>query len=52
MRVLMRALLLFIVFVIALSIVKFLFVKLFFLALWVAVIAFLVYIVSAVLKKT
>ena len=51
MRILFRALLLFVAFVIALGVVKFLFFKLFFFALWIAAIAFLVYIVSSVVKR-
>jgi hypothetical protein len=51
MRILFRALLLFLAFVIALSVVKFLFFKLFFFALWIAAIVFLIYIVSAVVKR-
>jgi len=51
MRIIFRAGLLLIAFFIALSIIKFLFVKLFFFALWVAAIAFVIYLVSAILKK-
>ena len=52
MRVLFRAFLLLVFFMIALSVVKFLFVKLFFLGLWIAAIAFLIFIVSSLVKKT
>ena len=51
MKVLFRAGLLVIAFFIVLSIIKFLFFKLFFLALWIAAIAFDVYLISAILKK-
>jgi hypothetical protein len=51
MRIVFRALLLLIAFMIALSVIKFLFFKLFFFALWVAAIVFLIYIVSALLKR-
>ena len=51
MRIVFRALLVFIAFMIALGLVKFLFFKLFFFALWIAAIAFLIYIVSAVVKR-
>lgn len=51
MKILFRAFLLFIAFLIALGIVKWLFVKLFVLALWVAMIAFVAYIIFAVLKR-
>ncbi|HEY4491554.1 MAG TPA: hypothetical protein VI958_06105 [Acidobacteriota bacterium] len=51
LKVIFRAGLLVIAFFIALSIIKFLFFKLFFIALWVAAIAFLVYLVSAILKR-
>ena len=51
MKILFRALLLFIAFVVALSVIKFLFFKLFFFALWVAAIVFLIWIVSAAVKR-
>jgi len=51
MRILFRALLLFIAFVVALSVIKFVFFKVFFFALWIAAIVFLIYIVSAVVKR-
>jgi|GraSoiStandDraft_4_1057263.scaffolds.fasta_scaffold7282720_1 hypothetical protein len=51
MRILFRALLLLFAFFIALSVVKFLFFKLFFLALWVGAIAFVIYMVSCIFKK-
>jgi hypothetical protein len=51
MRILFRAMVLLIAFFIALSIVKFLFFKLFFLALWVGAIAFLIYLVTAIFRK-
>lgn len=52
MRILFRAMLLLVAFLIALSVVKFLFIKLFFLALWVGAIAFLIFLVTSILKKT
>ena len=51
MKILFRGLLLFFAFVIALSIVKYLFFKVFFFALWVAAIVFLIWIVSTALKR-
>ena len=51
MKVLFRALLLLFAFFVALSVVKFLFFKLFFLAFWIGAIVFLVYIISALFKK-
>jgi hypothetical protein len=51
MKILFRALLLFIAFVIALGVIKFLFFKLFFFALWVAAIVFLIWIVSAIVRR-
>jgi hypothetical protein len=51
MKILFRALLLFIAFVIALGVIKFLFFKLFFFALWVGAIVFLIWIVSAVVRR-
>jgi hypothetical protein len=51
LRVIFRAGLLVIAFFIALGIIKFLFFKLFFFALWIAAIAFVIYLLSAILKK-
>ena len=51
MKILFRALLLFIGLMIALGVIKFLFFKLFFFALWVAAIVFLIWIVSAIVKR-
>jgi len=51
MRFLFRACLVFIAFLIALSIIKFLFVKLFVLALWVGAIVLAIYFLSALFKK-
>ena len=51
MKILFRALLLFIAFVVALSLIKAVFFKLFFFALWVAAILFLIWMVSAVVKR-
>ncbi len=51
MKILFRALLLFLGFVVALTVIKFLFFKLFFFALWVAAIVFLIWIVSAFVRR-
>ena len=51
MKILFRALLLFVAFVVALSLIKIVFFKLFFFALWVAAIVFLIWLVSAVVKR-
>ncbi len=51
MKILFRALLLFIGFLVALSIIKFLFFKLFFFAIWVAAIVFLIWLVATVVKR-
>ena len=51
MKIFFRALLLFIAFVVALSLIKAVFFKLFFFALWVAAIVFLIWMVSAVVKR-
>jgi hypothetical protein len=51
MKILFRALLLLIAFFIVLGIVKFLFVKLFFLALWIGTILLVAYILISILKR-
>ena len=51
MKVLFRAFLLLIAFLVALSILKFFFIKVFIFGLWVAAIAFVLYVLSAILKK-
>jgi hypothetical protein len=51
MKIVFRALLLFVGFLIALSVIKFLFFKLFFFAIWVAAIVFLIWLVTAVVKR-
>lgn len=50
-KIIFRALLLLIAFMIALSIVKALFFKLFFFAIWVAAVVFLIWMVSAIVKR-
>jgi hypothetical protein len=51
MKIVFRALLLFIGFLVALGVIKFLFFKLFFFAVWVAAIIFLIWLVAAILKR-
>lgn len=51
MRFLFRGFVLLIVFLVALSIIRFLFIKLFLLALWVGAIALVIYFLSALFKK-
>lgn len=51
MRILFRGFLLLLAFMIAIAIVKIVFVKLFMLALWVGAIALVIFLVSSLLKK-
>ena len=51
MKIVFRALLLFVGFLIALGVIKFLFFKLFFFAVWVAAIVFLIWLVAAIVKR-
>jgi hypothetical protein len=51
MKIVFRALLLFIGFLVALSVIKFLFFKLFFFAVWVAAIVFLIWLVATIVKR-
>lgn len=52
MKILLRAALLFFLFLIALSILKYFVIKLVFLAIWIGGIAFLIYFLSRLIKKT